>query len=139
MRINMIASGACQRHRNRNMAFSIGAKRSGRLHAPIARPAFTLVELIVVIAIIAILAALTTGAVMRYYSVQQQTNTETTIRKVYGAFERQWQAVIDKASNEKLPPDGPPPGDPTYPYSMRGVYETQILPMATGNDPTDPN
>jgi prepilin-type N-terminal cleavage/methylation domain-containing protein len=103
------------------------------------RPGFTLVELIVVIAIIAILAALTTGAVMRYYSVQQQTNTETVIRKVYGAFERQWQAVIDKASNEKLPPDGPPPSDPTYPYSMRGVYETQILPMATGNDPTDPN
>jgi prepilin-type N-terminal cleavage/methylation domain-containing protein len=71
------------------------------------RPAFTLIELIVVIAIIAILAALTTGAVMRYYSVQQQTNTETTIRKVYGVFERQWQAVIDDANKEPLPPSSP--------------------------------
>jgi len=61
------------------------------------RPAFTLIELIIVITIIAILAALTTGAVMRYYSVQQQTNTEVTIRKVYEHLKDQWDTVVRQA------------------------------------------
>jgi prepilin-type N-terminal cleavage/methylation domain-containing protein len=85
------------------------------------RPGFTLVELIVVIAIIAILAALTTGAVMRYYGVQQQTNTETVIRKVYGAFERQWQAVIDQANREPLPPPSTSPDYAAYNFVLNNI------------------
>src|SRR5438067_1399265 len=48
-----------------------------------ARPAFTLIELIIVIAIIAILAALTTGVAMRFYGIQQQRNSEVTVTKLY--------------------------------------------------------
>src|SRR5262245_44467116 len=67
------------------------------------RPAFTLIELIIVIAIIAILAALTTGAVMRYYSVQQQTNTEVNIRKLNDALQNQWDTVVRQARDQSEP------------------------------------
>ena len=68
------------------------------------RPGFTLLELIVVIAIIAVLAALVAGATMRYIAVQQKTNTEANISKLYEALKDQWDTVIRQANLEPISP-----------------------------------
>jgi prepilin-type N-terminal cleavage/methylation domain-containing protein len=68
------------------------------------RPAFTIIELLVVIAIIAILAALTTGAAMRFYSVQQQKNSEVTIIKLYEQLKNEWDTVVRQANTEPISP-----------------------------------
>jgi type II secretory pathway pseudopilin PulG len=94
-----------------------------------------LLELIIVITIIAVLAALTTGVAMRFFGIQQQRNTEVTITKAFETLKRQWDEVISEAMTEKLPPDGPPPTDPSYPSSLRGIYETQIAAFANDLDP----
>jgi hypothetical protein len=77
----------------------------------------------VVITIIAILLALVAGATLRFIGVQQQTNSEVVVRKVYQVLQRQWQAVIDQASKEPLPPSSP---------AMAVAYN-QVLAFA-GND-----
>jgi prepilin-type N-terminal cleavage/methylation domain-containing protein len=104
---------------------------SGTYLAP--RPGFTLLELIIVITIIAVLAALTTGVAMRFFGIQQQRNTEVTITKANETLKRQWDEVIKEANKEDLPPDGPPSTDPSYPSSLRGIYQTLILPLAGGD------
>jgi len=68
------------------------------------RPGFTLVELLVVIAIIAVLAALTVGATMRVIGAQSQKNTQLLVAKLGAALNQQWQAVVDQANKEPLPP-----------------------------------
>jgi prepilin-type N-terminal cleavage/methylation domain-containing protein len=77
---------------------------SQRIRKTSHRPAFTLVELMIVIAIIVILAALTTGAAMRFYGVQQQKNSEVTVTKVYEALKEQWDTVIRQAQQEPISP-----------------------------------
>jgi prepilin-type N-terminal cleavage/methylation domain-containing protein len=102
------------------------ASGSDAFRAAGARDAFTLVELLVVITIIAILLALVAGATLRFIGVQQQNNSEVVVRKVNEVLKRQWQAVIDQASKEPLPPTPP---------ALAAAYSQVVLPLA-GNDAT---
>jgi prepilin-type N-terminal cleavage/methylation domain-containing protein len=72
---------------------------------PGCRPAFTLLELLVVMSIIVVLAALAAGASFKVVEVQNQSNTETTIRTIAGVLREQWNAVIDQAKSELIPTD----------------------------------
>src|SRR5437868_1201971 len=64
------------------------------------RPAFSLMELLIVIAIIGILAALTAGGVMKVVSSQQQSESERTVHKTAELLKRHWKAVVDDARDE---------------------------------------
>jgi prepilin-type N-terminal cleavage/methylation domain-containing protein len=68
------------------------------------RSAFTIIELLVVVAIIAVLAALTTGVAMRFYSVQQQKNSEVTVTKLYEQLKNEWDTVVRLANAEPISP-----------------------------------
>jgi prepilin-type N-terminal cleavage/methylation domain-containing protein len=59
--------------------------RRQHLNCDSRRPAFTLVEIMVVVAIIGVLVALTASAVMQVMSGQQRAATETIVRKVIEA------------------------------------------------------
>ena len=56
-------------------------------------------------AIIAVLVALVASATFQVIGVQQERTTETTIRKVADALDQQWQAVLDQAKSEPIPPN----------------------------------
>lgn len=66
---------------------------------------FSLLELLVVIAIIGVLAALILGATMRTIAVQAQKNSQLLVQKLYGAMNTQWNATIEQAYNEAMPPN----------------------------------
>jgi prepilin-type N-terminal cleavage/methylation domain-containing protein len=68
-----------------------------------ARPAFTLLELLVVISIIALLASITISAVFRLQSSQKEKNTDTHLRKIDMVLMQQWKATVDKIKQEDPP------------------------------------
>src|SRR5438105_14969304 len=66
------------------------------------RPAFTLVEILVVLAIVGILAAITAGATMQGLAQQRSKNTTIIVKKFDDILAKQWQNVIDEASKETI-------------------------------------
>jgi len=65
------------------------------------RPAFTLLEVMVMISIIAILATLSTAAVMRVQSSQREGNTSKDLLKVQMALDQQWRNAGDAIKKEQ--------------------------------------
>lgn len=68
-----------------------------------ARPAFTLLEMLVVMGIIALLASITISAVFRLQSGQKESNTNTHLRKIDMVLVPQWKATVDQIKKEPIP------------------------------------
>lgn len=71
------------------------------------RAGFTMVEILVVISIMAVLMALTASAVMRMTGVQQENNTNTTLRYLSSLLDKQWKIVVDQSMNPNSKTDPP--------------------------------
>jgi len=65
------------------------------------RPAFTLLEVMVMISIIAILATLSTAAVMRVQSSQREGNTSKDLQKIQMGLDQQHKAALDLIRKEQ--------------------------------------
>ena len=68
------------------------------------RPAFTLIELLIVIAIIGVLSALATSAYFYAMGRQYEKNTNATIEYAYGIMKQQWNHVVAETKKESIPP-----------------------------------
>jgi len=86
------------------------------------RPAFTLVELMVVVAIIVVLAALVLGAIAGLVSNAQQAATEDVFRTVDTKLRQHWNYVVTQAKKE-TPSTGV--------YILAGKYTTSGQSMNT--------
>jgi prepilin-type N-terminal cleavage/methylation domain-containing protein len=106
------------------------------------RPAFTLIELIVVITIIAILVSLSAAATIRFIGVQQRSNTQTTINKVYDRVNTSYKAYRDQFDPRDTIPSAihdyiltnlANPNDPNAESRARVIYikmrYKQVFPM----------
>jgi prepilin-type N-terminal cleavage/methylation domain-containing protein len=95
------------------------------------RGGFTLIELLVVIGIITVLVSLSAAAVIRYTTVQQINNTQTTINKVYAKLNTVYKAYKNKFWNEGIPQLSHDyiltnlansPADPNAEYRVRVIW-----------------
>src|SRR5262245_63222269 len=64
------------------------------------RPAFSLLELLVVIALLSVLAALAAGTYFRIRNSQQANSTESTLNKLVVGLENIYRAERDRADRE---------------------------------------
>jgi prepilin-type N-terminal cleavage/methylation domain-containing protein len=69
----------------------------------LARPGFTLVELLVVLVIIGLVLSITAATAMRVLGRQKSSNTEVLITTLSRALNQHWMAVVDQAKNEPVP------------------------------------
>ncbi|WP_029631639.1 type II secretion system protein [Zavarzinella formosa] len=67
------------------------------------RPAFTLLELLVVVAIIGTLMALTAAAIFRLKNASLETRTNETLSKLQGGFDLQYKSAVDLIRKEPIP------------------------------------
>src|SRR6266566_2233661 len=86
------------------------------------RPAFTLVEVLVVLAIIGILAAITASATMQVLARQRSKNSELLISKLDDVFRKQYQNAIDDASKEDIDKGAVAAFDPSYAVRINRLY-----------------
>lgn len=72
------------------------------------RPGFSLIEMMVVMTIIVILAAIATGVYFRFIGVQQDSNTNTQLKKIHDLLVKRWNAEVKAARDDaragKIPP-----------------------------------
>lgn len=65
------------------------------------RPAFTLIEMVVVIGIIVLLATLSAATVMRVQKSQRESNTNNALRAVAIGLDQQWKQAVAKIGAEE--------------------------------------
>lgn len=82
------------------------------------RRGMTLIELLVVIAIIAILGGLISAGIISWVASQAQRNTEAAMRAIHLGLMAHWNAVIEEASKEPLPPPNVWPNAVNYPTDV---------------------
>ena len=75
-----------------------GSRRAGNPR----RPAFTLIEMLVVIAIIAVLGTLTAGVVLKFMTGQPITNTKVGLKKMQTMAHKRWVEVTEQAKREAI-------------------------------------
>ncbi len=88
----VIASGGSRVRTRRAYAAPLASEQT--------RPAFTLIEMLVVIAIIAILAAMVAVGTIKVIASQRGSNTQNAMRTIQKVLNEHWEDVVSKAKKE---------------------------------------
>jgi type II secretory pathway pseudopilin PulG len=88
------------------------------------RPAFTLVEILVVIGIILLLMALSIAAVMKVKQARERKLTQSSINSLYTAFNSHWNATIDTAKQQT---GNYGPGSAVYQMAGQDINRARVI------------
>jgi prepilin-type N-terminal cleavage/methylation domain-containing protein len=64
------------------------------------RPGFSMIELLIVMVIISVLLAIAVGVYTKFIGVQQNSNTNTQIKKIHDLLQKRWNAEIKAARDD---------------------------------------